>query len=66
MCIEFGINKCATLKRGKVIQTEAIDLPAKGKIRSLDEDSEGYKYLGGIKVDDINHTEMKEIVGKEY
>ena len=39
---------------------------SKGKIRSLDEDSEGYKYLGIIKVDDINRTEMKEIVGKEY
>ena len=35
-------------------------------MRSLDEDSEGYKYLGIIKVDDINRTEMKEIVGKEY
>ena len=30
----------------RVIQTEGIDLLAKGKIyRSLDEDSEGYKYL---------------------
>ena len=35
------------MKSGKIIQTEGIDLLAKGKIyRSLDEDSEGYKYLG--------------------
>lgn len=48
ICMEFGINKCTTLimKRGKAILREGIDLPAKGKIRSLDEDSEGYKYLG--------------------
>ena len=48
--MEFGINKCTTLimKRGKAIQTEGIDLPAKGKIKSLDKDSEGYKYLGWV------------------
>ena len=46
ICIEFGINKCATLimKRGKAIQTEDIDSPAKGNIKSLDQDNEGYKF----------------------
>ena len=35
------------MKSGKVIQTEGIALLAKGKTyRSLDEDTEGYKYLG--------------------
>ena len=39
ICMAFGINKCTTLivKRGNAVQTEGIDLPAKGKIRSLDE-----------------------------
>ena len=40
ICMEFGINKCTTLimKRGKAIQTEGIDLPAEGKIESLDQE----------------------------
>ena len=46
ICMEFGINKCTTLimKRGKAIQTEGMDSPAKGKIKSLDQDNEGYKF----------------------
>ena len=45
------------IKRGKA---------NKGKIRSLDEASEGYKYLGIIEADDIKHSGMEEIVQKEY
>ena len=46
ICMEFGINKCTTLimKRGKAIQTEGIDSPTKRKIKSLDQDNEGYKF----------------------
>ena len=46
ICMEFGINKCTTLimKRGKAIQTEGMDSPAKGKIKSLDQDNEGCKF----------------------
>lgn len=68
ICKDFGISKCTTLilKRRKIIQTEGIDSLAKGKIRSLDEDNKGFKYLGIIEVDYIKHTEMKEIVEKEY
>ena len=32
------------MKRGKAIQTEGIDSPAKGNIKSLDQDNEGYKF----------------------
>ena len=68
ICKDFGTNKCTILilKRRKIVQTEGIDLLVKGKIRSLDEDNKGFKYLGIIEVDYIKHTEMKEIVGKEY
>ena len=54
------------MKRGKLIQTEVIELSAIGKIRSLDKTSNGYKYLGIIEADDIKHSVMKEIVQKEY
>lgn len=37
-----------------------VELPAIAKIRSLDETSDGYKYLRIIEADDIKHSLMKE------
>ena len=34
-------------------------------MRSLGEDGDGYKYLGVLEADDINHMEMKGTVRKE-
>ena len=66
--MDFWDIKCATLtiKRGRVVSTEGIELPEKGKIRSLSEDSEAYKYLGILEADDIKHSQMKELIQKEY
>ena len=65
--MEFGINKCAVLimKRGKFHYCEGIKLPDGQSIKGLDE-GDGHKYLGMLEVDEVKHTEMKEIVTKEY
>ena len=44
--MQFGIFKCAMLeiKRGKVVQSERIELPNGETIKSL-EDGKRYKYL---------------------
>ena len=55
------------MKSGKVIQTEGIDLLAKEKIyRSLDEDSEGYKYLGISRWYKTFRDAVKGITEEEY
>lgn len=66
--MEFGISKCATLtmKRGKLMKSDGISLPDGNKIRSLDEEGAGYKYLGILETDTIKHDEMKQTVRKEY
>ena len=65
--MEFGINKCAVLntKRGKFHNCEGIKLPDGQSIKGLDE-GDGYKYLGMLEADEVKHTNMKEIVTKEY
>ena len=65
--MEFGINKCAVLimKREKFHYCEGIKLPDGQSIKGLDE-GDGHKYLGMLEVDEVKHTEMKEIVTKEY
>ena len=65
--LEFGIQKCAMLilKRGKSVETEAIQLQDNNFIRSL-EYAENYKYLGVLQGNDVKCNEMKKIVGKEY
>ena len=65
--MEFGIQKCAllVLKRGKSVKTEGIQLQDSSFIRSLEYD-ENYKYLGVLQANEVNGSEMKKIVGKEY
>ena len=65
--MEFGISKCAMLemKRGRVVDSNGIDLPSGETIKTL-ESNDGYKYLGIIQCDITKNTEMKEILSKEY
>ena len=64
--MEFGIQKCAMVekKRGKMIQSNGIDLPEGQKLKSLEEG--GYRYLGILESDKVKSVEMKDILRKEY
>ena len=66
ICMEFGIEKCATLKLEKGKRTEGIGitLPTGEVLKDLEED--GYRYLGILEADTILHTKMKTIVTAEY
>ncbi len=65
--IEFFIVKCVMLKR-KCGERETIErkktLPNQEKIRMLEE-KENYKLLVKLRVDNINHKEIKEIIEKQ-
>ena len=63
----FGIEKCAMveMKRGKLIDSDGLDLPEGQKIKSL-QDEEAYKYLGVLENDKIKSTEVKDILRQEY
>ena len=65
--MEFGIEKCASIsiKRGKVHHHEGIRLPDGRTIQSMEE-GQHYKYLGVLEADDIKHSDMKEVIRKEY
>ena len=62
----FGVQKCGVvvMKRGKVVNSDGIQLPNGESIKSVDE--EGYKYLGILEIDEIMNQTMKELVQKEY
>ena len=62
----FGIEKCAAVKitRGKVVESEGIELPNGDTIKGLEE-NDGYKYLGILECDKIKNSEMKEKI-QEY
>ena len=66
ICMEFGIEKCATLKmeRGRRTTGIGVSLPTGETIKDLEE--EGYRYLGILEADMILHTEMKKIISEEY
>lgn len=65
--MEFCSDRCAILimKRRKQVQAESVELPDDKTIRSLKED-ESYEYLGVLEADDLNRSEMKERIKKEY
>ena len=65
--MEFGIQKCAMVKliRGHIVESSGIALPNGTEIRSL-EQSEEYKYLGILQIDDTKNKEMKQMTKKEY
>ena len=66
MRMEFGIRKCGVLvlKKVKVIDSDGVQLSNGERMQSVDE--EGYKYLGILEVDDLQHTVIKERFCAEY
>ena len=66
MRMGFGIRKCGVLvlKKGKVVDSDGVQLPNGERIQSVEE--EGYKYLGILEVDDLQHTVIKERFCAEY
>ena len=64
--MQFGIDKCAMLvmKKGKIVNSDGIQLPNDKVIKSLE--GETYKYLGVLEADEVMVNEMKDKVKKEY
>ena len=64
--MEFGLKKCAVvvMKRGKVVKNDGVDLPDRGRMKSIEED--GYKYLGILEYNEVLHAEMKIRLQNEY
>ena len=64
--MEFGLDKCAkaTFKRGKLQETDNINLDEKTMIKDLEQEGV-YKYLGVNEGDGIQHASMKEKLRKE-
>ena len=52
--MQFGTSKCAMLKmkRGKIMQSDGIELPNGETIKSL-ENEKRYKYLGVLQFDSV-------------
>ena len=53
------------IKRGKIVESEGIELPSGETIKSL-EDKKGYKYQGVLQLDSVLSNEMKDMITKEY
>ena len=64
--MEFGIKKCGTvtMKRGKLIKSNGIQLSSGETINEVDE--KGYKYLGILELDQVKEKEMKEVLKAEH
>ena len=64
--MEFGMDKCAvlTMKGGKKVASEGVELPSGEVMKDVDED--GYKYLGVLQAESVKNREMKEKVRNEY
>jgi hypothetical protein len=62
----FGLQKCGILKidRGKIVEDFSIQNMGGSKIDSIGQG--GYKYLGVIEKDQIQHENMKKEVKAEY
>ncbi|KAL1448229.1 hypothetical protein WDU94_006605 [Cyamophila willieti] len=65
--MSFGLDKCATItiKRGKVVTTENIQVNEEEEIKSLSSE-ETYKYLGLEERDGIEYDIMKKKIKSEY
>ena len=66
MRMEFGITKSGVLvlKKGKVVDSDDVQLPNGERMQSVEE--KGYKYLGILEADDLQHIVMKERFCVEY
>ena len=64
--MSFGMDKCkiVSVKKGKMIDVDSIELPGGEKMSQIE--NEGYKYLGMIQDSQIRTGEMKEKLDKEY
>ena len=64
--MEFVIEKCAmfVMKKGKIVKSVGIEMPAGKVIKSLQE-CESYKYLGILDADKFLEEKMKLNVSKE-
>ena len=52
------------MKRGMFISSEGIFLPDVQRIKSRKKE-DGYKYLGILEVDSVNHEQMNEMIRNE-
>jgi hypothetical protein len=64
--MEFGMEKCAvlTMKGGKRVKREGMELPSGEMMKEVDEN--GYKYLGVLQTEEVMDKEMKRRVREEY
>ena len=64
--MEFGIKRCGVLllKRGKVVSSEAAEMPDGEIIKEVVKN--GYQYLGILEYNKIKESKMKENFQKEY
>ena len=64
--MKFGICKWKILfiRRGKMIDTDDIEMPDRKRMKQVEED--GYKYLGMVQDSQIKTAVMKEMIKKEY
>ena len=64
--MKFGICKWKILfiRRGKMIDTDDIEMPDRKRMKQVEED--GYKYLGMVQDSQIKTAVMKEKIKKEY
>ena len=63
--MEFGIEKCVMMEKGKIVKSVGIEFPDGKVIKSLQE-GESYKYLGILEADKFLEERMKLNFSKEY
>ena len=64
--MEFGMDKCSTMriKKGKICDTEDIEMPDGQRMKQIEES--GYKYSGIIQDTEIKIHVMKDKIRTEY
>ena len=64
--MKFGLRKCGilTLKRGKVVRSEGIELPNGEVMREVEQ--EGYTYLGIVGLDKVAENEIENKIIRAY
>ena len=57
----WGVNH---EKRKKVLKSEEISMPDGKMMKNIEEG--GYRYLGILEADGVNHQEMKDQIKRQY
>ena len=67
ICMEFGLDKCSkcTIKAGKKVKTQHLDLEDGTQIQDLEADAT-YKYLGIEENSNIQHKLMRKKISAQY